>query len=121
MPPSQVHKKSVLVVEDDSSILGVLAMVLEPEGFAVFPAKTIGEALRLIRSVSPDVYLIDYILDEGDCLPVLKEIDKKGRVIIMTAALTSSAAISEKTGVDVIIKKPFTIDDILTVVNKKIL
>jgi DNA-binding NarL/FixJ family response regulator len=57
--------RHLLLVEDDGMTSGLLARVLENEGFAVMTARDALEARALIESFDPDIALIDISLGAG--------------------------------------------------------
>ena len=49
----------VLLVDDDASLLKLLAIRLEAEGFSVFTAPSAEEAMQLLRNQSVEVVVTD--------------------------------------------------------------
>ncbi|HPJ48992.1 MAG TPA: PAS domain S-box protein, partial [Synergistales bacterium] len=58
--------ETILVVEDEPSILKMVTMMLEMEGYTVLPAGSPGEAIRLAREHSGDIELLvsDVVMPE---------------------------------------------------------
>src|SRR6185437_13785066 len=56
----------ILFVEDERSISEPFSHALEREGFEAVVAPTAAEALRLARSIDPDLVLLDLMLPDGD-------------------------------------------------------
>ncbi len=65
---------SVLVVDDEPSILQSLKGLLTDEGFAVFTAANGYEALKTMEAESPDIVLLDIWMPGIDGIETLKEI-----------------------------------------------
>ncbi|MBN2320109.1 MAG: response regulator [Acidobacteria bacterium] len=61
-----MEKQTILLVDDDPDYLESNRAVLEAEGFDVHTAETPGQALRLVRKISPAVAILDVIMDEPD-------------------------------------------------------
>ena len=61
---SKIHKKKILVVEDDVNIAGTVKGILELEGFLflVDIAKDGAEALKKIKQNRYDVIISDYLM-----------------------------------------------------------
>jgi DNA-binding NarL/FixJ family response regulator len=59
------HLRSVLVVEDDAFIRGLIAEYLSKAGFAVTQASNAAEASRLIHLIDPDALVLDIDLGAG--------------------------------------------------------
>lgn len=64
--------ESILIVDDEVSILNSLSPILEDEGYQVMVAKSGEEALRIIASEPPDLMLLDIWMPEMDGLETLK-------------------------------------------------
>jgi DNA-binding response OmpR family regulator len=59
-------KRLVLCIDDDPDILSVLKIVLEAEGYRFAGASTAGEGLRACKDLSPDLILVDLMMEEVD-------------------------------------------------------
>ena len=59
------HFRSVLIVEDDAFIRGLIAEYLSKAGFAVTQARNAAEASRLIHLIDPDALVLDIDLGAG--------------------------------------------------------
>jgi CheY-like chemotaxis protein len=67
---------SLLIVDDEASILQTLGGLLGDEGFEVATATNGYEALKKIESESPDLVLLDIWMPGIDGIETLKEIKK---------------------------------------------
>jgi DNA-binding response OmpR family regulator len=67
-------QKSVLVVEDDAATAAFLADNLRADGFAVWCASAVPEALRALELRQPDVLLLDLGLEDGSGFDVLDRV-----------------------------------------------
>lgn len=79
---------SLLLVDDDPSLLKLLGMRLSSEGFQVSTAASGEEALKLLRRERIDLVLSDLRMDEMDGMALFAEIQKHQPgmpVIILTA------------------------------------
>lgn len=79
---------SLLLVDDDPSLLKLLGMRLSSEGFQVTTAASGDEALKLLRRERIDLVLSDLRMDEMDGMALFAEIQKHQPgmpVIILTA------------------------------------
>ena len=78
---------SILIVDDEPSILHSLSGLLSDEGFEVTTAANGYEALKIIEAESPDLVLLDIWMPGIDGIETLKEIKKENptiQVIIIT-------------------------------------
>ncbi len=67
-------KISVLVVDDDPSILLATSRVVSQEGYDVFKAATGAECMRLVKKEKPDLVLLDVNLPDADGFDLCKQI-----------------------------------------------
>jgi DNA-binding response OmpR family regulator len=103
--------KTVLVVDDEPQILRLVRDYLEHSGFAVLAAGTGPEALRAVRTGSPDLVVLDLGLPGLDGLDVLRELRRAGGlpVIVLTArGEESDKLVGLELGADDYLTKPFS-------------
>ena len=62
---------AVLVIEDETSLRQVFARMLSADGHRVTEARDGHEALRLLRSLAPDVILTDIVMPNVDGFEVI--------------------------------------------------
>jgi len=112
---------SVLIVDDEPSILQSLSGLLSDEGFDVATAANGYEALKVIDAESPDLVLLDIWMPGLDGIETLKEIKKDNphiQVIIITGHGTIETAVrATKLGAFDLIEKPLSIDKIIVAIN----
>ncbi len=112
---------SVLIVDDEQSIVQSLSGLLSDEGFEVSTAVNGYEALNVIDSESPDVVLLDIWMPGIDGIETLKEIKKYNphiQVIIITGHGTIETAVkATKLGAFDLVEKPLSIDKIILAIN----
>ena len=112
---------SILIVDDEPSILQSLAGLLIDEGFDVRTASNGYEALKTIESESPDLVLLDIWMPGLDGIDTLQEIKKNNpfiQVIIITGHGTIETAVkATKIGAYDLIEKPLSIDKIILAIN----
>ena len=81
---------SVLVVDDHTTFSDLLAMALEnePDLTCVGTAASVGEALAMVKALSPDLVLMDVHLGDGDGIAATDELTRLYpalRVVVLTA------------------------------------
>jgi len=112
---------SLLIVDDEPSILQSLGGLLSDEGFAVTTAVNGYEALKIIEAESPDLVLLDIWMPGIDGIETLKEIKKDNpniQVIIITGHGTIETAVkATKLGAYDLIEKPLSIDKVIVAIN----
>jgi DNA-binding response OmpR family regulator len=65
---------SILVVDDDEDIVGLVAMRLAAEGHEVMTATSGGAGLRTAREMHPDLLILDWMMPGLDGLEVCIEV-----------------------------------------------
>jgi two-component system nitrogen regulation response regulator NtrX len=112
---------SVLIVDDEPSILQSLNGLLSDEGFEVITASNGYEALKIIESDSPDLVLLDIWMPGIDGIETLIEIKKENpfiQVVIITGHGTIETAVkATKIGAFDFIEKPLSIDKVIVAIN----
>ncbi len=112
---------SILIVDDEPSILQSLSGLLSDEGFGVITASTGYEALKIIDAESPDLVLLDIWMPGIDGIETLKEIKKVNphiQVIIISGHGSIETAVkATKLGAFDLIEKPLSIDKIIVAIN----
>lgn len=104
--------KKVLVVDDVSTNLRCLRMILEKH-YELKLVKSGAQALECIREFAPDLILLDVCMDEMNGYEVLQEIrqnaDMQNIPVIITTANTEPECEDEayRLGADGFAKKPF--------------
>ena len=112
---------SVLIVDDEPSIVQSLSGLLSDEGYKVSTAFNGQDALKAIDSDSPDLVLLDIWMPGMDGIETLKEIKKYNphvQVIIITGHGTIETAVkATKLGAFDLVEKPLSIDKIILTIN----
>ena len=111
-----VAKKSILLVEDEASIVQPLADALAREGFDPHVATTAAEAIELGRKLEPDLVLLDLMLPDGSGLDVCRELRRSSDVpIIMLTARGDEAdrVVGLELGADDYVVKPFSAREVI--------
>jgi two-component system nitrogen regulation response regulator NtrX len=112
---------SLLIVDDEPSILQSLGGLLSDEGFGVTTALNGYEALKIIEAESPDLVLLDIWMPGIDGIETLQEIKNENpniQVIIITGHGTIETAVkATKLGAYDLIEKPLSIDKVIVAIN----
>ena len=113
-------KATILVVEDEEKLRRVVELQLKGAGFEVEQAGTVEQAMRLADRA--DVILTDLRLPGVSGLELLANLrrqDSHTPVIVMTAFGSIETAVEAmKAGAVDFLPKPFSLDHLMTVVNK---
>ncbi|MFZ5569465.1 MAG: sigma-54-dependent transcriptional regulator [Thermodesulfobacteriota bacterium] len=112
---------TVLIVDDEQSIVQSLSGLLSDEGFEVLSAANGYEALKIIDTDAPDLVLLDIWMPGIDGIETLKEIKKVTphvQVIMITGHGTIETAVNAtKLGAFDFIEKPLSIDKVIVAIN----
>lgn len=111
------RKMRILVVEDQSSIAGLIAEALSDTYEAVC-APTVPEAVEQLLTNSIDVVLLDCVLPGGTMWQVMLDADRLGvPVVLMTGDPAQMREI--KGGPRPYILKPFSIEQLLDAIDRE--
>src|SRR5258708_1083317 len=108
--------QTILVVEDDLTIGGLLIDVINEETtYKAFLASSGEQALQLVRSLKPDLFLLAYQLPCMNGLELYATLHAmKGFVEIYVWFMRGDGAVSELEKSEVcLIEKPFELEDML--------
>lgn len=122
------YKSSILVVDDEEDTVELARMVLEYENYDVFSASNGSEAIDFLTNsgIKPDLVLLDVLMPKIDGLEVCRWIKsqpnlKKIPVLLFTAKVGKKDRIAgEEAGADDYINKPFSADDLLSLIRTHI-
>ena len=121
---STLAKESILIVDDDPSLLRLLGIRLSAAGYNVLPAKSAKEALGILKSSQPQLVISDLKMEGMDGMALFEKIRQQQPnlpVIIMTAHGTIPDAINAtKQGVFSFLTKPFESQELLSTVEQAI-
>src|SRR5580698_7715641 len=113
-------KPTVLVVEDEEKLRRVIELQLKTAGYEVEQARTAEDALKLADRA--DIIITDLRLPGSSGLEMLQKLrseDSRTPVIVMTAFGSIETAVEAmKAGAVDFLPKPFSLDHLMTVVNK---
>jgi DNA-binding NtrC family response regulator len=120
------RKRTLLLVDDENSILQTLRMVFESEGYQVITAQSCAEALTILRNGHKfDAVITDLNMEHEDIgLEVARAAQKvkpKPAIVIYTGfASVPNSRIALDLGVDYMAHKPVEISDLISALNRLI-
>jgi two-component system nitrogen regulation response regulator NtrX len=107
---------SILIVDDEVSILNSLSSILEDEGYEVNVAKSGVEALKLCAMSPPDLMMLDIWMPEMDGLETLRrlrELVPNTQVMMMSGHGSIETAVKAiKLGAYDYIEKPLSLENV---------
>ena len=110
------RQRTVLLVEDETSITDPLAEALAREGFETKLARSVAESLEIASRIDPDLVLLDVMLPDGSGLDVCRELRSRSQVpIIMLTARGEEAdrVVGLELGADDYVVKPFSAREVV--------
>jgi CheY-like chemotaxis protein len=122
MPAIEDPKWRILVVDDEPSVCETIEMILKFDGHKVQTVASGKEALSLLEQSGFDVVVTDYSMPEmkGNVLAAAIKQRSPGLPVVMITAheamLKSSG--DPNSGVDSMVSKPFTLDELREAVAK---
>ena len=114
------HHGTVLVVDDDTSILDTVSSILSGEGYDVVSASSGQEALDAVTRKRPLLILLDMRMPVMDGWAVARALRGQGisvPIVVMTAA-ESAQRWADEVGAEGYLAKPFGLDELLTTVER---
>ena len=116
------ENRRILIIDDERPILMTLEALLERRGYQVDTAPTASQGLKLLKTKSPSLVLLDLQLPDAEGLQTLDSIKTDSPempVIILTAHDTLHNAIeSIKRGAYHFISKPYAPEELLSLIEK---
>lgn len=118
------EKKTVLIVEDEKSIVDIVRFNLEKEGYATLTAYDGETGLAMALEKNPDIVLLDVMLPKMigfDVCRILREKGSSVPVIILTAREEEADKVQGlEIGADDYITKPFSMRELMARVKANI-
>lgn len=103
-------KSKILIVEDNASVLDALSEYLRAQGFEVYAAFGQTDGLELLRTQSPNLAILDIVLQDGEGLSLFQEIRRLTDIpVIFLSGRTEDTEriIGLEVGADDYVTKPF--------------
>ncbi|MDU0112438.1 sigma 54-interacting transcriptional regulator [Psychrosphaera aquimarina] len=121
---TNLNKEKILIVDDDPSLLRLLAIRLNAVNYHVESAQSAKQALGILKSFQPQLVISDLRMEGMDGMALFEKIRQQYPslpVIIMTAHGTIPDAINAtKQGVFSFLTKPFESQELLDIVKQAI-
>jgi DNA-binding NtrC family response regulator len=118
------NKRSILIIDDNPSILRTMTRVLSREGYDLYTAQTGKEASEKLSTKKFDVALIDVGLGETlgtDLLPLMNKVAPSMLKIVFTGTPMSKGTLDEvNRGADVFLLKPVKPEILIGILEEKL-
>lgn len=90
-----MEKKKIMIVDDEESLVELVKALLEREGFEVIEAYNGKECLEKLKSIKPDLILLDLMMPGMSGREVLEKIRKNPKTKDLKVAFLTVAHFSE--------------------------
>jgi len=111
-------KYTILAVDDDPLIRGLMEEIFSPESTTFLAAGTLAEAYKLLEEHLPDIILLDRDLPDGDGVELCRKVrENPERAEVPILMLTGRGTVGDKVlglkvGADDYLAKPFHVDEL---------
>jgi DNA-binding response OmpR family regulator len=114
-------QRTVLIVEDEADLAGLLSDVLRAAGYDVV-LTTAGRAAARAVELSPSAIVLDYLMPGLNGTQVIQQIrssmSPNAPPVILVTGLSNARELAEEAGADAYLRKPFDVDRFVQVVGK---
>lgn len=121
MPAKQ---KKIMVVEDEPSLVFTLQDTLENEGYEVFISDTGTDAVSMVRSVKPDLLILDVMLPGVSGFEICKQVREEKFTFPIIMLTARDQEIDKVTGLNIgaddYITKPFGVKELLARIQARL-
>jgi DNA-binding NtrC family response regulator len=116
------EKERILIVDDSPETLEMLERNLRSEGYDVFTAPSVAEAIKILDDTVTDLVITDYKMPRSsgmDLIRYVRENLKNTEVMMITGYATVEGAVEAiKTGAEEYVTKPFTDEELFSAVQR---
>ncbi|MBP6001680.1 MAG: response regulator [Flavobacterium sp.] len=116
--------KKILIVDDEPNIVMTLEYTFKKNNFEVFIARDGQEALDIVKSVFPDIIILDVMMPMVDGYATIEQIKSNTQLahtkVIFLSAKNKESDIEKGLGLgaDAYLTKPFSIKKVIEKVNE---
>jgi len=119
--PDVSPKKTVLVVEDDEAVSGLLVALLEDRGYAAVPAYDGRSAIELAGKLLPHLITLDLALPGTDGHEVLESLKSNPTTrdipVVVISAFTQILPAGDRKKLAYLLGKPFDVSEVMEIVQ----
>jgi DNA-binding response OmpR family regulator len=119
-------KPKIVIIEDDSDLVGLLTLHLEEAGFSVRGANDGEAGLEKVRSFEPDIILLDLLMPRLNGWDVCRMLRKdpllKGIPVIVMVSLLETGLLKDLQEFDIahLLLKPFDVKSLVDLLKKTV-
>ncbi len=114
-----MKRKTVLIIDDDTTFNGLLRRQIESMGFAAIGTGSWAEAQKRLGEIEPDAVILDFKLPDTTAAQILPEIRNQYPVIVLTGYGSIPNAVSAiREGAADFLTKPVNVDELELTVRR---
>ena len=109
----------ILIIEDDESIRAVLVEILKDQ-FKVATAQDGAKGIEMIKKFKPQLVITDFRMPKKNGMEIVRYIRLSKldiKIIMVSADADYIKPVAKAAGADIVIKKPFSIEEITEAVD----
>jgi len=113
----------VLIVDDDRTMISLLKILLEMDGYEVANISVGGQFINKVRNEKPDLVLMDVFLADSDGTEILKQLRKTTDIANVRVIMTSGMDLTDQcmdAGADAFLLKPYTPEQLMKVIQENL-
>jgi signal transduction histidine kinase/DNA-binding response OmpR family regulator/HAMP domain-containing protein len=95
---ASLHKRRVLVVDDDDDFRGLMRIQLQNAGYVVFDARDAASAMHIARTANPDVITVDLVMPGLDGWTFIETLRREEALAAIPIVVVSGAADAKTSG-----------------------
>jgi CheY-like chemotaxis protein len=119
-----MKNKTILICDDDESVLKILCLILDKSGFTVIAEKNSLNVFSAVDRSNPDLLLLDLWMPALNGDEVIRSLKSnpvtKNLPVILISASPGAAHIAAETGADGFLAKPFQLEELMGMIESKI-
>ena len=120
---STIEMAKLLIVDDDHTMVSLLATLLELDGFEVRPVTQPGDLVQDLREDRPDLLIMDVFLVNGDGIELLREVRSDSELEALPVIMTSGMDVEDQcleAGANGFMLKPYPPPDLIEMIRENL-
>jgi CheY-like chemotaxis protein len=113
----------VLIVDDDRTMVSLLRILLEMDGFEVANINMGGQLIEKVRLEKPDLILMDVFLSDTDGKDMLMELRNTSDLADVRVIMTSGMDLADQcmdAGANAFLLKPYTPEQLMKMIQENL-
>lgn len=118
--------KTILIVDDEKAIRGLISEILTTAGYAIKEAKDGKEALDVLKQFDIDLIITDIVMPDMEGIEFIREVRSKYQQAIKIIAMSGGKIVDAGTylkialrmGANAVLEKPFAVEELLNLVRQ---